>query len=421
MFTIQPRPGRRRWDALPVYLLLEGLSAFLFQLVMPIYAVYYATIVGLDPLPLVLIGTVFETTIFLCEVPTGVVADVYSRRLSIIIGLLLMGIAWVIEGLFPILAVLLLAEIVSGLGVTFTSGATEAWITDEIGVARTGQAFVRAAQVKTLGSILGIIASVALASIQLNLPFIVSGLLLMALGVWLAIYMPEDGFRPRPAAERQSWRALYETIRDGIKLIRLRPVLLFILAIAFVVAFHGEGFDHLWQLHFLTNFSLPAIGAFKPIVWFGFVGLVANLLSIGLHEIVRRRVDLNAHQATGRALTLIYGLIAAGIVGFALAGDVFAAIALYCCIAALRQVSEPVSRAWLNQSLEPATRATLFSLHGQINALGEIIGGPPVGAIGRFFSVRAALAATGLVLALTLPLFAFVLRRERTIVTVEAE
>ena len=42
-----------------------------------------------------------EATVFLFEVPTGVVADTYSRRLSLIIGFLGMGAAWLLVGLSP--------------------------------------------------------------------------------------------------------------------------------------------------------------------------------------------------------------------------------------------------------------------------------------------------------------------------------
>ncbi|HEX2621018.1 MAG TPA: hypothetical protein VHL11_12745, partial [Phototrophicaceae bacterium] len=89
------RPGKSRRPEL-IYLLLEGASALFLQLTLTIYVVYYSTVVGLDPLQIVLVGTVFETTIFLFELPTGILADHYSRRLSIIIGVGLTGFALLI-------------------------------------------------------------------------------------------------------------------------------------------------------------------------------------------------------------------------------------------------------------------------------------------------------------------------------------
>jgi MFS transporter, DHA3 family, tetracycline resistance protein len=410
MFTTENR--QRRMDALLVYLILEGASALFIQLTVTIYVVYYATAVGLDPFQIVLFGTIFETTIFLFEIPTGIVADVYSRRLSIIIGVGLMGVSFTIMGLFPILEAVLLAEIIQGIGATFTSGATQAWIADEIGEARVGKAFVRAAQVRTICGMIGIVSSVLLASIQLGLPIVLSGLLLIGLMLFLIILTPETGFQRMSRTDRSTWQALFGILRQGIRRIRVRPLLVTILAIQFIFAFHTEGFDHLWQKHVLDNFVLPGLGALKPIVWFGIIGIAASLLGILLNEIVRRRVNLDNHTTTARALLLVYGIKAAGIFIFGLASNFAVAVAAYWLVMGLRDTAKAMGDAWLNQHLEPRIRATMFSLAGQTHAIGEIVGGPPVGAIGSLFSVRAAITTAGVILAFTFPLFAFVLRRQ---------
>ena len=77
----------RRMDAGRTYLVYSASSAVLFLLTFTIYSVFAITRLGLDPLQLVLLGSVIELTYLLAEVPTGVVADLVSRRLSVIIGL----------------------------------------------------------------------------------------------------------------------------------------------------------------------------------------------------------------------------------------------------------------------------------------------------------------------------------------------
>ena len=59
----------------------------------------------------------------------------------------------------------------------------------------------------------------------------------------------------------------------------------------------------------------------------------------------------------------------------------------------LPQVSRPIYTAWLNQRLESATRATVLSMSGQMDALGQIVGGPAVGAPG-LVSLRADLSTS---------------------------
>jgi DHA3 family tetracycline resistance protein-like MFS transporter len=72
----------------------------------------------------------------------------------------------------------------------------------------------------------------------------------------------------------------------------------------------------------------------------------------------------------------------------------------------VRGAFEPVQRAWLNRSLDPANRATLFSVDGQADALGQIVGGPMIGVVASGISIRAALVASASLLCLALPLFA---------------
>src|SRR6187551_3087200 len=100
---------RERLSATNVYLILAGGSSFLLMLNFTINLVYQVETVGLNPLQLVLVGTLLELVCFLGEIPTGVVADVYSRRLSIIIGYVLLGIGFIIEGSFPRFETILLA------------------------------------------------------------------------------------------------------------------------------------------------------------------------------------------------------------------------------------------------------------------------------------------------------------------------
>lgn len=400
---------RRAWR---VWLLLSGGRALLFSMAFTASMIYRITEVGLSPLELVLVGTAMELAAFVFEIPTGVVADVYSRRLSILIGSVLVGLALMLEGLVPLFTAVLLSQVIWGLGYTFISGASEAWISDEIGEERAAQAFVRGAQLGTLGGLLGIVCGIVLASVQLNLPIVLGGALMIALAALLALIMPERGFVPRKRDERDSWSAMAATLRAGLALLRERPVLRIVLLVELISGLYSEGFDRLWQKHILDNFSLPTVRGItlQPVVWFGLFDLAGGLCAIGLTELLRRRVRLTRHGPAVRALLLLNAAIVGGMLVFSLAGSLGLVVLALWCVAAARAASGPVSSAWLNQSAAPQVRATLFSLSGQVNAVGQIAGGPPVGLIGQR-SLRAALLTSGLVQTCSLPLLGLVLRR----------
>ena len=395
---------------------MAGGASMFMSMAFTINLIYQATTVGLNPLQLVLVGTTLEITAFVFEIPTGVVADVYSRRLSLIIGTLLMGVGTLIEGLFPVFGTVLLAYVVWGIGATFTSGASEAWITDEIGEERAAQAFLRASQVSQIARIIGIILSVMLASIQINLPIVVGGALMLVLAGFMIVYMPENGFQRTPDAERETWKTTWNQFKAGTRLVRIRPVLLTFMLTTLVYGMFSEGFDRLWQVHLLQNFTLPGLGALQPIVWFGIIEIAASLLGIGLTEIVRRRGNLHN---PGRMLSIIYGLMALSLLIFSQVQIFGFALLAFLSMAALRSTGGPVFGAWMNRHIDSSVRATVFSMASQMNAFGQIAGGPPVGWVGNRFSIRAALAVSGLILSLNLPLVEFASRQQKAITAAE--
>jgi DHA3 family tetracycline resistance protein-like MFS transporter len=400
---------RFTWEAKMVYLILTSASAFFFTTVFTINLVYQLQVAHLNPLQLVLVGTVLEITIFLTQVPTGVLADVYSRRLAVILGLAIMGMGSLLEGSVPQFWAILLSQLLWGVGVTFTDGADSAWIADEVGDGKLGSLILRSSQVSRVFSLLAIPLSVALASIQLNLPVLLGGGLFVALALLLLLVMPERGFKPTPREDRSSWRALISTTRNGVRLIRQRPILPTFLGITAFSGLFSEGYDRLWTAHLLADFSLPALGPFKPVVWFGVISVGSALLNLGVTEALKRRLDINRHRAVANLLLVFTACLVASILSFALAGNFWVALASIWCANVFRDVQEPVLRTWQTRRIDPAVRATVLSIDGQVNALGQIAGGPVVGAVGNI-SLRAALVVAGVALS---PALLLLLRARR--------
>jgi len=142
----------RRFRATTVY---YGLSFGGYMPTWVVMSVYLVSELHLSPLQLVLMGTAMEAAVFLFEVPTGVVADTYSRRLSIVIGYLGMGLAWLAVGLVSAPWLIIALWAVWGLSYTFTSGAEEAWIADEVGADSVAPVFLRAARWGQAGAVVG--------------------------------------------------------------------------------------------------------------------------------------------------------------------------------------------------------------------------------------------------------------------------
>src|SRR5213596_1210367 len=189
---------------LPATRVYYGLS---FGLRMPtwvVMSVYLVRELHLSPLQLVLMGTAMEGAVFLFEIPTGVVADTYSRRLSLIVGYVGMGVTWMLVGVVYAPWLIIAFWGLWGLSYTFTSGAEQAWIADEVGADKVGRVFLKGARIGYFGSVLGLLLQVAVGIVSLRAGVIVGGAITVLAGLLCLLFMPETGFRRRPRAERGS-------------------------------------------------------------------------------------------------------------------------------------------------------------------------------------------------------------------------
>ena len=395
----------RKLDAYKLYLGLQFLTGLFFSMMFVVTSFYEATVAGLSGMQLVLVGTTVEVTILLFEVPTGIVADAYSRRLSIIIGFFLMGIGFLIEGTFPIFSMILLTQVLWGIGYTFTSGATQAWLSDEIGEENANRAFLRGNRFDLAGALIGMLLAIPLGNIAVNLPILVGGAAVVGIGVALLLFMPETGFHPTRPEDRNSFQHMGDIFKKGMAAVRSRPVLLSVLGIGFIYGLYSEGWDRLWVKYLVDNFTLPSIFGMNEIAFFGLLRAGGMVLSIVVTRQVEKRLDANHAPSIARAMLWITVLLSAAIFTFAFSPALAVSILAVMLVSITRNVMEPLYNAWVNQRLDSETRATVISMSGQVDAIGQIASGP-VAALISLSSVRAAITMASLLLAPALPLIA---------------
>jgi len=405
-------------SASSVYLAMRAVFALANSIMFTTYALYYVTMLGLNPLQLVLVGTAVEVAVAVGEVPTGVVADSYSRRLSVIIGTFVMAAAYLLEGsvpwfgsLLPFFAGLVIAEIVRGIGWTFMSGADRAWITDEVGTDKVGPLFMKGGKLSRIMGLFGIPVSVGLTTVGMNVPFLVGGALHLGMAVFMLLTMPEHGFKPQPRGDRSTWQVLTGTFVEGIRAVRGRPVLMALVAVTLIGGMSSEGFDRLWEAHFLITLRLAEVSRLSPATWFGILKVVGSFLGIAAAHIGEKRIDLSQPRRVTTALVSSTALRMLCILGLATAPGLGWAVAASLMMPVIGALSGPLYDTWVNQQIESRTRATVLSILGQMDAVGQSGGGPLVGWVGTRFSLRAALALSGALLAPALGVYARAFRR----------
>src|SRR5687767_1324208 len=161
---------------------------------------------GLSNLEAFSANAFFTAGMVIFEVPTGIVADTTGRRRSFLLGTVTLGVStllyvllWQIEAPFALWAIV---SILIGLGFTFFSGATEAWLVDALtATGFTGElesVFGRGQIVSGAAMLVGSVAGGFIAQrTSLGVPFVVRGVILILMFAVAFRLMHDIGFTPR--------------------------------------------------------------------------------------------------------------------------------------------------------------------------------------------------------------------------------
>ena len=386
-----------------LYLVLECGTSFLLGISYATITVYWVTSGRLNPLQLLLLGTSLEVSYFVFQLPTGVLADLVSRRLCVLAGLFIVGLAQVMQSLSPSFVNLMAAQAVLGLGAALNNGAQDAWIADELSAAvgddRMTGVYLRATQLGLIATVAGSLLSGVIALAGLDMPLRVGGALICLLAVGAAVVMPERNFRPAERAVgagrvvRQAASALAEQTRSTHRSVVAVPGLVLLFGMTLFAGMWSESFDRLWGAFLLHDIRFPQIAGLHPAMWFGLVACAAAGLGLGATEVARRRTQRLGPDSVVGALLVLTLAIGAAVVGLATAHAFAVVIVTYLVVAVLRPVLDPLLSGWMVDRIQPSVRATALSAKEMFDSGGQILGGPIVGAIGTLASLRIALLA----------------------------
>lgn len=384
----------QKFKSYSVYLLFRFCFSLLFSMATVLSVVYHLEVVKLNAFQLVMVGTVLETACFLFEIPTGVVADLYSRRRSVLIGMFLYGIGFLMEGALPWFGTVLLAQVVWGCGDTFITGALEAWIASEEAGKSMDKVFMRGSQLGQLGGISGVVMGTLLGNLNLQLPIVLAGILCLLFGLLLLRIMPETNFSPTLEGRQGLLKDFANLFKLNLSFVKGAPVLLTLLAITLCGGLASEGFDRLSTAHFLEDTVMPDVGPLNSVTWFGVISLVGSGLGILASQMLINRMEKKGTiHRTSLVMFASVGYILC-LVLFAASRSFWFMLLVFLLAGLMRTIKEPVLAAWTNDHVEERMRATVFSASGQLDSFGQIIGGPIVGLIAQQISISWGLVCT---------------------------
>ena len=365
---------------------------------------------GLSNLEAFAANAFFTAGMVLFEVPTGVVADVWGRRVSYLLGTLTLAgstflywLLWVMSAPFWPWAIV---SMLLGLGFTFFSGAVEAWLVDALHYAQydgTLEAVMGKGQMVGGAAMLGgsVLGGVIAQATNLGVPF------LMRVGVLAAMFfvagrmMKDLGFTPEPSAHplQDVKKLFHESVDYGL---RNPPVRWMMLAAPFA---SGVG---IYTFYALQPYLLELWGNPKAYSVAGLAAaivagaqIVGGYLAPFFRKLFRKRTS---------ALILATFATAGVLAALGLTNSFWVALVLLTFWAMIFAAEMPIRQAYLNDMIPSRQRATVLSFDSLMGNTGGVVIQPVLGKVADVYSYSTSLVTGALIQLAAAP---FLLRSRR--------
>jgi len=315
------------------------------------------------------------------EVPTGVVADTWGRRASYLLGTLTLIVStllylwmWYIQAPFWGWA---LSSVFLGLGFTFFSGATEAWLVDGLTFSKyegdLDSVFARGSIAAGIAMLTGSVAGGYIAQItNLGVPYIIRSAVLGLTFLIALIYMKDLGFTPDKSqtVPKQMRRIFKASIDNGFK----RPAVRWIMLGAPFAA--GVSF---YAFYAMQPYLLELYGKSEA---YGIAGLAAAVIAgaqiIGglLVKRIRRLFSRRTHAII---MSVVLSVMALAVIGGT--GNFWVAVVLLVVWAMVFASVTPIRQAYLNGIIPSEQRATVLSFDSLMGSSGAVFSQPALGRV----------------------------------------
>jgi MFS family permease len=305
---------------------------------------------GITFAQIMILQAIFTFSMFLFEVPTGVIADRFGRKTSLVLSGLVTGIAALIYASYANFWIFALGEVLWAVGSTLASGADTALVYDSLKNVkkekRSKQIFNR---IESFG-LVAMMLSAPLGSLVAKQFGINWAMILTSVPMFMAVIIGLT-FKEPPTGQKKEERNYFKILKTGFKYFKEHRILK-ILTLDYV-SIITLSFFLVWVYQvILKNLNFP-------IEYFGFVhaGIVIAEILI-LNSIIKMEVALNSKKRY-----ILFSSILVGICYLVLAFsfNIYLAIACMLLIGGFGMTMKPIFYSYMNKYIESKNRATVLS------------------------------------------------------------
>lgn len=337
---------------------------------------------------------------FVLEIPTGVIADRFGRKSSIILGCFTSFVSFLIYGLFPNFVIFLIAEFLAALGIALISGAGEAHLYDSLKSEGReleykkiyGRSF-SLSQVATLIS--AILGSIIVSYLGLNWGMLLSSVSVAIAGFFI-IFTNEPNYKKSIKANSEN------SIVLGLKgfQIILKNKLLKSLILNGIFVYIGVYFFIWLYQPLLKSFAFPLIYYGVVRALFSFSGMIFNV-NINRTE--------NLFKNPSNFLNWTGVITVFSILVLALFPNIYTLLIVLLLLGGLGQARFSLINSHINEQIASEQRATTLSTVSMINRIILIVLNPFIGLLAEK-SISFALIVVAIIIVIAIVIFPVRLR-----------
>ena len=346
-----------RSKAIIIYYLFVSLSTFALSLTFTNYVLFLQGN-HLSFVTIGLVNAIFMFSIFLLEVPTGLVADIFSRKTSLLWGLTAHSIGAFTYYLSHNFQFFIIAEILAALGQCFISGALEAWVKESLEQENyqvdLTKVFIHGSIVRHVSALTGGALGALLALNNIRSVWLYVGILfLLSIPLFYKLLIEKQSINKRSSTniEQRAKIIILNSWRHGIRNIEVRRLVLMSAGYLFAC----QAMNMLWSVFTEQNFSSSWRGAWWVIMSLFIIlgGVLAKHLNHGgrsdkqimIVSLMVTGLSLIVATATGNPIIIMIGFLVSEIG---------------------RGAYAPANQGYLQKNIPDTERATITSFKSMI-------------------------------------------------------
>jgi MFS family permease len=379
-----------------VYLLFNWIYFFFLSLEFSTYVLFLKQN-NLTFAEIGIVNGVFMLAVFALEIPTGIIADYFGRKISVLFGVFFSGIGTFIYFLSTGLLGFIVAEIIIAFGMSCISGALDAWVKDTLDFngckEKMTNVFSKGDIASRSAALFGGLVGGLIGNYDLRLPWLLTAIGLILSTFVLAGLIKEEYFKKEPAhGIRGSLRQMKTICVDSVKYGYQNKFIWNLILMNTIFVLGTQAFNMQWSPLFEKKIGLWSMG------WIYVVFSLAIILGIVL-------ANWRMRKGSAEKTVLFFSIFATGVAGLlaTVFDNGYIILGFFLIHEAGRGGFNPVQKALVQENIPSDKRATIGSFNSMVVRLGAAVGWMGSGFLADHVSIQTCWFISSLFFFLALP------------------